>query len=196
MSEFELLQIIIGSGSGQTNVSVLARNVQKLLQKGLDELTYDKLTQIKGLSTAKASSLIAAVELSRRYVIDSDEPLRTAEDFAVALGDLATKRQEHLVCLSLDGANRLIARRTIAIGILDSVLVHPREVFADAIADRAASVVVGHNHPSGETDPSNFDIGFNQQLIAASRIIGINLIDHLIITKRGFTSFKQTGLII
>jgi DNA repair protein RadC len=195
LSEFELLEVIIGSGNGAQTVEQLASKVQATLKRDVGVLTIESLVKIKGLSTAKVSQILAAIELAHRYVINADKPLRDTDDYACAFGDIASKQQEYLVVLSLDGARRLIARRVITVGLLDSVSVHPREVFADAIADRAAAVVIGHNHPSGEIRPSHFDIGFNQQLAAASRIIGIEMIDHLIVSKRGRYSFKEEGLL-
>jgi len=105
------------------------------------------------------------------------------------------KRQEYLLSLSLDSAGRLIARRTVTIGLLDVSLAHPREVFAGPLKDRAARVVIAHNHPSGEAEPSNQDIATTQQLIAAGQILGIALYDHLIVTDKGYYSFRQNGLI-
>lgn len=105
------------------------------------------------------------------------------------------KRQEYLLSLSLDSGNRLIARRTVTIGLLDTSLAHPREVFAGPIKDRAARVVIAHNHPSGEAEPSSQDITTTQQLIAAGQILGVPLYDHLIITAKGHYSFRQNGLI-
>ncbi len=195
LSEFELLEVIIGSGSGSMTVEHLAARVQKLLAKNIDDITYDSLVNIKGLSAAKATKLVASIELAKRHVIQSDTPLKGVDDYVLALGDIHHKKQEYLVCLSLDGAGRLIARRVVTIGILDSVLVHPREVFADAITDRAAAVVVGHNHPSGELEPSSFDVQFNQQLAAASRILGIEFLDHIIVSSKGHFSFKSEGMI-
>lgn len=195
LSEFELLEVIIGSGSGDMPVEKVAANAQKLFSSGIDGVNYQSLTGLKGISTAKATQIVAAMELSKRHVLKGDKPLTSVDDFVLALGDISNKRQEYLVCLSLDGAHRLIARRVVTVGILDSVIAHPREVFADVLADRAAAVVIGHNHPAGTMKPSKFDIGFNQQLAAAGRIIGIELIDHIIVSKRGHYSFKQEGLL-
>ncbi|NCU34156.1 DNA repair protein RadC, partial [Candidatus Saccharibacteria bacterium] len=119
-------------------------------------------------------------EVSERPIIDSPE--KAAEQFA----DIRDKKQEYFVCLTLDGANRLIAKRVISIGTLTASLVHPREVFAEAITDRAASIIVGHNHPSGNLEPSAADKQVTERLKEAGEVLGINLLDHLIITKDSF----------
>ena len=191
LSDFELLEVIIGSGSRGTDVSYLARQVQKVLAKGTDNLSLDALLAPKGISTATASKLLASLELARRYLIKDVEPLRTQKDILTRLSDIRDKQQEYCICMSLDGGQRLIAQRTITIGTLDSVLTHPREIFSDAIVDRAASVIVAHNHPSGNARPSAKDITLTQQLAASGQLLGIPLRDHIIVTKREHFSFRQ-----
>ena len=191
LSDFELLEVLIGSGTVGADVGYIAKKIQKLLQRGADSLTYESLTTIKGVSTATATKIMSALELTRRHLVRDVTPLLTGDDILARLGDLRTKKQEHFICLSLDGGQRLIAQRTITIGTLNSVLAHPREVFADAIADRAASVVVAHNHPSGDPTPSEQDISLTQQLVAAGQLLGIPLRDHIILTKSDHFSCRQ-----
>lgn len=196
LSDFELLEVFIGNGSGSSDVAYISRRIQKLLDKGGSEaVTFDNLVTIKGVSTATAGKIIAAFELARRHWIRDTTPLRTQQDILNRLGDIRCKQQEYFVALSLDGGQRLIALRTIAIGTLDAVIAHPREVFADAIADRAASVVVAHNHPSGDLHPSQKDITLTQQLAAAGQLLGIALRDHLIVTRTGHFSWRQHHLL-
>lgn len=121
--------------------------------------------------------------------------LHTTEDILACLEFFRDKKQEYFVTLSLDGAGNLILRRIITVGLLDMSLAHPREVFAGAITDRAASVIIGHNHPSGIAEPSSQDIKTTQQLIAAGILLGIPVRDHLIVTKTGYFSFRERGLI-
>ncbi len=128
--------------------------------------------------------------------MSKDKPLLTTTDAILAqLKFIRTKKQEYFVCLSLDSAQRLIARRVVTIGTLTSTLVHPREVFAGPLKDRAASVIIAHNHPSGDPNPSKYDIETTQQLIAAGIILGIHIRDHITITKRSHYSFRQGKLI-
>jgi DNA repair protein RadC len=125
-----------------------------------------------------------------------DKPLLTTTDAILAqLSFIRTKKQEYFVCLSLDSAQRLIARRTVTIGLLDVSLVHPREMFAGPLKDRAASVVIAHNHPSGEAMPSRTDIKTTQQLISAGILLGIHVGDHFIVTQGGYYSFKENRLL-
>ncbi len=187
LSDFELLQALIGSGNKQADVSKIAKDTLKLLQKNGADITYEQLKQVTGMGPARITEILAALELSRRYLIDSDQPIIDSPEKAVEqLSDIRDKKQEHFVVLSLDGANRLIAKRTITIGTLNSSLVHPREVFADAITDRAASIIVAHNHPSGNTKPSMADIKITERLSRAGNLLGVNLIDHIIVTKSDY----------
>ncbi|HLZ15149.1 MAG TPA: DNA repair protein RadC [Candidatus Saccharimonadales bacterium] len=195
LSDFELLEVLIGSGIASADVGYIARKLQKLLLRGGESLSYESLISIKGVSTATASRLLAGLELARRHLVQSATPLLTLDDMLARLQDVRTKQQEYLVCLSLDGGQRLIAQRTITVGTLDAVLAHPREVFADAIADRAASIVVAHNHPSGDLTPSHQDIALTQQLVAAGQLLGIPLRDHIIVTKTAYFSYRQHHLL-
>ncbi|HSX29162.1 MAG TPA: DNA repair protein RadC [Candidatus Saccharimonadales bacterium] len=195
LSDFELLEVLIGNGSPGAAVGTIAKQIQKLLLKGTDGLTYESLTAIHGVSIATAAKILASLELAKRHLIRDIEPLRTQQDILARLQDLRTKKQEYFVCLTLDGGQRLIAQRTITIGTLDSVLAHPREAFADAIADRAASIIVAHNHPSGDPMPSPKDIIFTQQLAAAGQLLGITLRDHIILTRTEHFSYRQHHLL-
>lgn len=127
--------------------------------------------------------------------MDKTKPLYTVEDILPHLKFIRTKRQEYILCLSLDSGNRLIARRVVTIGTLTSSLVHPREVFAGPLKDRAASVIVAHNHPSGDPSPSRKDIEMTQQLAAAAILLGIVMRDHIIISKESHYSFKSNHLL-
>lgn len=195
LSDFELLEVLIGSGVAGADVGYIAKQIQKVLQRGTDALTYENLITIKGVSVATASKMLSALELARRHLVLGTTPLLTQQDILARLSDLRTKKQEHFVCLSLDGGQRLIALRTITVGTLDSVLAHPREVFADAIVDRAACVIVAHNHPSGDPKPSQKDITLTQQLAAAGQLLGVTLRDHLILTKSEHFSYRQHHLL-
>ena len=184
LSDYELLMAIIGSGNKYADVTKIARDVKKIIRDRGSELTYDDLLAVKSLGPAKASGIIAAFELwkrqfevSERPIIDSPE--KAAEQFA----DIRTKQQEYFICLTLDGANRLIAKRIVSIGTLTSSLVHPREVYSDAITDRAASIIVAHNHPSDNLEPSQADRDVTERLREAGELLGISLLDHIIITK-------------
>lgn len=187
LSDLELLMAIIGSGNAQADVGTIARQVLKLLQDKKGELTYGDLRSVVGLGEAKIPVILASLELAKRYLVDSDRPVVDSPEKAVALlANIRDKKQEHFVCLTLDGANRLIAQRVVTIGTLTASLVHPREVFADAITDRAASIIVAHNHPSGSLRPSQIDIATTERLKHAGELLGVPLVYHLLITKQSF----------
>ena len=189
LSDYELLMAIIGSGSAHADVTKIARDVRKILREKGSDLAYEDLLKIKGLGAAKATQIMAGFELWRRQFEVNERPIIDSAEKAVELlGDIRSKKQEYFVCLTLDGANRLIAKRVISIGTLTASLVHPREVFAEAITDRAASIVVAHNHPSGNLEPSIADKEVTERLRQAGEILGIEVLDHLILGGEGFRS--------
>lgn len=184
LSDLELLMAIIGSGSGAADVTQIARDLKKLIADKGSELTFEDLMSVKGMALAKTTQFMAAFELWRRQFEVTERPIIDSPEKAVAqLSDIRDKKQEYFVCLTLDGANRLIAKRVITIGTLTASLVHPREVFADAITDRAASIIVAHNHPSGNLEPSRADIDITMRLKDAGELLGIDVIDHIIMTS-------------
>ena len=192
LSDYELLMAIIGSGTQYADVTKLAREVQKLLKEKGSELAYEDLLNVKSLGPAKATNIMAGFELWRRQFEVSERPIIDSPEKAVAqLADIRDKRQEYFVCLTLDGANRLIAKRVITIGTLTASLVHPREVFADAITDRAASIIVAHNHPSGNLEASAADRDVTERLCSAGNLLGIKLIDHIIVSKDSFSTIDN-----
>ena len=189
LSDYELLMAIIGSGNKQADVTKIARDLQKLLQDKGRELTFDDLLSIGSLGPAKSTQIMAGFELWRRRFESSEQPVIDSPDRAAdQLSDIRDKKQEYFVCLTLDGANRLISKRIITIGTLTSSLVHPREVFAEAISDRAASIIVAHNHPSGNLQSSDADRQVTERLKEAGVLLGINLVDHIIVTSKEFVS--------
>jgi len=189
LSDYELLMAIISSGTAQADVTKIARDMQKLIKEKGSALTYDDLIGVKSLGPAKATQIIAGYELWRRQFEVSERPIIDSPEKAVEqLTDIRDKKQEYFVCLTLDGANRLIAKRVISIGTLTSSLVHPREVFAEAITDHAASIIVAHNHPSGNLQASEADMQVTKRLKSASEMLGVNLVDHILVTSKEFTS--------
>lgn len=188
LSDYELLMAIIGSGNAQADVTKIARVVRKVIAEKGSKLTYEDLLNVKSLGPAKAANIMAGFELWRRQFEVTERPIIDSPETAVSqLADIRDKKQEYFICLTLDGANRLIAKRIITIGTLTASLVHPREVFADAITDRAASIIVAHNHPSGNLEPSSDDIRFTNRLHEAKDILGIELKYHVLVTKNSHT---------
>lgn len=201
LSDAELLAILLRTGAGNVTAVDLAQRL--LMDFGpLEQLTSRSLQELRryhGLGEVKAISLLAAFELGRRAssrgagaraLISSPEDV--AGIFQPLLRDL---HHEIFKILLLDSANHLLRDVRISEGILNSSLVHPREVFRPAILEPAASIILLHNHPSGNPEPSSEDLQITKQLTEASKIIGIPIHDHIIITPTSFTSFAERGLL-
>lgn len=195
LSNTELIAVILGSGNKEQDVLSLSSKVAKLMAENEGKLLLDDLSKIEGIGLAKASQILAGFELARRYIVKETKKISGADDVLPLINDIAGRPQEHFICISLNGANEVIEKRIVTVGLLDKSQVHPREVFADVITDRAASVILAHNHPSGEIKPSNSDLKIHEQLAEAGKILGIKVLDHIIITKKGYYSFQENGLI-
>ncbi len=191
----ELLAILLGSGVQGKDVRKLAKEIVTMMDKGFENLTLKKLCDIHGLGVAKASQILASIELSKRYLIRTNKRITSASEVYEELKVFSNKNQEHFLTITLDGASHIINTRTVFIGTLNQSMVHPREVFADAIADRAAGIIIAHNHPSGTLEASRADISITQRLKEVSKLVGIELLDHVILSKHGFYSFSDEGLL-
>lgn len=195
LSDEELVQVILGRGVQGHDVRAMSKDIAKIIQEKKTALAEADLTAIHGMGTAKAYQVLAAFELARRHLLKDTVKIMTAADALPLLADIAGKQQEHFLCISLNGANEVIEKRTVTIGLLDRSQVHPREVFADVIADRAAAVIFAHNHPSGELKPSDADLKTHEQLTQAAKILGIRVLDQIIVTRKGHYSFQEAGLV-
>jgi DNA repair protein RadC len=202
LSEAELLAILINTGTGKRSALDLARMLlaeYSTLRRlsGLSVADF-KQGKFKGIGKVKAIILAAAFELSRRIQVSREDlpgPIRSPDDVAkIFLPELRDKKQEEFIVVSLNSANKVIRSRTITKGLLNSSLTHPREVFREAILENAASIILIHNHPSGNLEPSREDIGITKQLTEAGKIIGITIQDHLIIAGDAYTSLMERGL--
>jgi len=190
LSDIELLQAVIGSGGRNNDFKQIAKNLNTAINKlGADSLTYNDVKAIKGIGDAKATVVFAALEFWRRKFTKQNAPLiDSPEKAAEQLHSIRNKKQEYFILLTLDGARRLINNRVVTIGTLMSSLVHPREVFSLAIEDRAASIIIAHNHPSGALDISENDREVTRRIRQAGELIGIRLDDHLIVAGDEFVS--------
>jgi len=191
----ELLAIMLGSGVQGKDVRKLAKEITSMLDSDFGTLTLENFLDIHGLGIAKASQILASIELSRRYLIQHSKRITSAEDVYNELKPFSCKSQEHFLVMTLDGASHIINTRTVFIGTLNQSLVHPREVFADAIADRAAGIIVAHNHPSGTLAASRADMQITQRLKEVAMLVGIELLDHVILARDGYYSFSDEGLL-
>ncbi len=196
LSDTELVAVILGSGNKGIDVMTLSAKVAKLISNKKGDICLEMLSSIEGIGLAKASQILAGFELARRYLVIDSVKISKPADVLYMLSDIKTKQQEYFVCISLNGANEVIEKRIVTVGLLNKTQVHPREVFADVISDRAASVIFAHNHPSGELKPSPDDLEVQKQLVASGNILGIKVLDHLIVSGKGkYFSFQEEGLI-
>ena len=201
LTETELLGILLGKGTRKTTAVDLARELLDRYEslKGLFSRSPSELTTIKGIGPAKAAILSAAFELVRRIQSEknTDKPyfkraFDVANHFLPLMRDL---RKEVFKVLLLNRANRLIKEVFISEGTLDASIVHPREVFREALLEPAAGVILIHNHPSGNPTPSEEDLRITKQLVEAGRLLGIRVIDHIILAGENYRSFADEGLI-
>jgi DNA repair protein RadC len=193
LSDVELLAALLGSGTRRTSVLDLASRILRTLDGRIDSDNLEELQSIAGVGKAKACQIEAALELARRHIAKGRHVIREAADAIPYLQSIRGKKQEHFVCVSLNGANEVIESRIVTVGLLDTNQVHPREVFSDPIADRAAAVLVAHNHPSGTLEPSAEDLALTRRIVKAGELLGIRVLDHLIVTESGFVSLKEAG---
>lgn len=196
LSNTELLAIVLRSGKKGENVIDLASKIlKKYAAENLPNLSYQELQDFSGLGPAKACEIIASFELGKRLLKNKvTELYLKPEDVWKELKDIRDYKKEHFIVFYLDSRNQEIKREVISVGSLNANLVHPREVFEPAVKNLAAQVILAHNHPSGDPKPSKEDIELNRRLIESGRILGIEVIDHIIVTKSLYFSFQQESL--
>ncbi len=201
LSNRELLAILLRTGSQQESVLQLAGSVLEKFEglRKMRDASLEELTQLKGIGTAKAAQLFAAIELGRRLnhlEFEKGFVIRTPDDIAnYLMQEMRFLPQEHFVVLFLNSKNQIIHKQSIFIGSLNRSIVHPREIFREAVRRMAANVVCAHNHPSGDPTPSSEDIDVTQRLVECGRIMGIEILDHIIIGENKFVSLREEGYI-
>lgn len=193
LSNSELLAIILRSGKRGENVVEVAKKIlNKFGAKSLPELKFEELKLCDGLGPAKACEIVACFELGKRFLKDKKTEIYLGpEDIWQELKDIRDNKREHFAVFYLDSRNQEIKRDIISIGSLNASLVHPREVFEPAIRNFSAHIILAHNHPSGSTEPSEGDIEVTKRLVEAGKILGIEVLDHIIVTKNNFLSLKN-----
>lgn len=196
LSNSELLAVILRSGKKGENVIDLSNKILKKFKgENLPAISFSELRSFSGLGPAKACEIIACFELGKRLLKGKAAGLYLKpEEVYRELRDLRDRKKEHFVILFLDSRNQEIKREIISVGSLNANLVHPREVFEPAVKNLAAQVILVHNHPSGDPEPSEEDLDINKRLVEAGKILGIEVIDHIIIAKDRFISFKEKGI--
>lgn len=193
LSDRELLAVLLGSGTTGVDVLEVAGLVAKEIDKRGLAIRVDDLRTIPGMGVAKAMQVLAALEFARRRIKPDGLKITTPADVLPLIRHYADRRQEHFLTITINGANEVLNVRVISIGLVDRTPVHPREVFADAVADRASGIIVAHNHPAGNLEPSPADRSVTKQLKEAGAIMGIQLLDHIIFDRKGYYSFLETS---
>lgn len=201
LKEEELLALVLRTGvRGQDALAVARLALEQHSLQELARLPMPALRRLRGFGAAKAASWTAALELARRAQAGGAEDARpriqTIQDLLPLLLDIRSKKKEHLVAFFLNARHQLLTMETVSIGTLTASLAHPREIFAPAIGQAAAGVILAHNHPSGDPSPSEEDIRLTRRIQQAGQILGIELLDHLIVAERGRYSFKTSGGIL
>ncbi len=194
LSSAELVALLLRSGARGHGLMGAADAVAALLGRG-EPLDARLLRRVPGVGVAGACSVLAAIELGRRLLASRGPRIRRPADVVALVDGLRALRQEQFVVLTADGDGHLLRRQTVFVGTLDRCLVHPREVFAEAIADRAASVFLAHNHPSGNEQPSEDDVAVTRRLVEVGEVMGIEVRDHVIVTRGSYYSFREHELL-
>jgi DNA repair protein RadC len=193
LSEAELMAILLRTGVEGLGVLELSKKILKAFPK--DKLLAASVSDLKkvfGLGEAKACEIVACLELGRRLLIDKkSELLLSPQDVWESLKDIRGHSKEHFVVFYLDTRNQTIEQEIISVGTLNASLVHPREVFEPAVKHLAAQIIVAHNHPSGNPEPSADDLSLTKRLVEAGKIMGIEVLDHVVVTKNAYVSLNE-----
>ncbi len=197
LSDAELLALVLGSGIPGRSATRIARALARRRPAELAEWPVTRFRRVAGVGPARAAALTAAFELGRRAAEQggSQAAIRGPEDVLAQVRDLPRARREHFVVLLLNARHELQCRETVSIGSLNASIVHPREVFLPAILHSAASVVLVHNHPSGDPEPSEEDLSITRRLVQVGELVGIAVLDHVIVATRGVVSLRARQML-
>lgn len=198
LSNQELIALLLGAGNKYNDVTKMAEDIYAYLQHTENgQANFEGLITISGVSSAKAASVMAALELGKRMAETNDKYkyYLSPSDFLPLFEDIKSMKKETLLALYLDARNQLIDKEVISIGTINGSLIHPREIFEPAIKNLSSSLVIAHNHPSGQVEPSSADIDITKKIAQSGQLLGINLIDHIIVAKDDYYSFADHNLI-
>ena len=197
LTDAELLALLLGSGTARRSAQRIARSLARKHPCELAGWPAQRWARVPGIGPARAAALVAAFELGRRAQESpaAGSPIRGPEDVLRHVRDLRRARREHFVVLLLNARHELQCREVVSIGSLNASIVHPREVFLPAILHSAASVVLVHNHPSGDPEPSEEDVSISRRLVQVGELVGIGVLDHVIIASRGLVSLRSRQLL-
>ncbi|TFG84988.1 MAG: DNA repair protein RadC [Spirochaetales bacterium] len=193
MADFELLAALLGTGSRGKDVRTLSKELLENLDFSAGIPEAGALSAISGMGNARACRVTAALELGRRFYGHRNRRISCPEDAWHLVRHFDDRRQERFLCCSLNGANDVMDVRVITIGLVNRTIVHPREIFAEAVAARACAIIVAHNHPSGRLEASPEDMDITTRLAEAGELLGIPLLDHIIFSQEGYTSMVEAG---
>ena len=197
LNNAELLAIILGKGVKGKNVIEVARSLlRKFPEEKFAEIQLTDLKNFKGIGITKACQIIAFIELGKRILKGKKSRfIVLPKEIWEEMKDVRSGKKEYCYIFYLDVRNQIVRKELISVGTLNASLIHPREVFEPAVTHLAAHIIVAHNHPSGGVEPSEEDIEVTKRLVEAGKILGIEVIDHVIIAKNGYLSFKEKGLL-
>ena len=194
ISDLELLCIILGSGGPNKPVQDLAMEILEIIDlKGKKGVSQKDLEGIAGLGPAKVATLCACLEFGRRMTYTRRKTLNDPYSIFEAVRHFGSRTQEHFLCIMLNGAHELMGINVVSIGLVNKTLVHPREIFADPLKERATAVVLAHNHPSGNLEPSDDDIATTARIRKAGALLGIEVLDHIVFSEDSYRSMVETG---
>ena len=191
----ELLMLILGSGNKNMSVETMAKKIADTLDSSDDDEVVKNLLALKGVGTAKALAIAAALELGKRRRNHLGAHIRSPDDIVPYVKHYAMSQKEHFLAITLNGGHDIIQIHVVSVGTVNQAIIHPREVFVDAIKENASAIILCHNHPSGKAIPSDKDIDTTRHLIEVSKIIGIAILDHIIIDCENYFSFMENKLL-
>ena len=193
LSDAELLAVLLSKGIEGKTVSELARELLNVLDRNKEIPSATELMRIGGMGTSKACAVLAMLEFGRRRWGSAGTAIKFPRDIFSLIRHYADRKQERFISLSLNGANEVLSVRMVTVGLVNKTIVHPREVFADLIEDRASAFIVAHNHPSGQLTPSPEDDEITERLQNSAVILGLHFLDHLIFSQSAWWSYRQNG---
>ena len=191
VSDIELLCVVLGSGSCGRPVQDLAQDILEMIDRG--GLSPEDLQKVPGLGPAKAAGICAGLELGRRMAGSKPRSCRSPESIFELIRHYGDRMQEHFLVIMLNGAHELMGVNVVTVGLVNRTVIHPREVFSDPLKTRATAIVLAHNHPSGNLEPSPDDLEATMRLRKAGVLLGIEVLDHIIFSSDGYMSMAESG---
>ena len=195
LSDIELIQALLGTGAVNMPIAKLAPKILACIEKNNTQIDYDDLKALRGIGDAKIAVILAAFEIARRLMYCEKRRIRIPADAVQLVSHFAERQQEHFIAILLNGAHESMRIRVVSVGSLNEAIVHPREVFVEAIRLHAAGIILTHNHPSGNVQPSDEDVKSTKRLVTCGQLLGINIIDHIIFSAHTYYSFAEHDML-